>query len=66
MPKQKRWDLKRRCDLMEANLNRALHQCNQLYNVYYPDYPDYYPVIDVWCSAISTLTLSISSFKEEI
>ena len=66
MPKQKRWDLKRSCEFMETNLARALKQSNKLYNVYYPNYPDYYPIIECWCIAIHQLQLSVVKFKGEI
>jgi hypothetical protein len=66
MPKQKRWDLKRKCDIILKNLNHALYQAQNLYQVYYPDYPEYYPFPELWCQAIDSLIESVSKFREEI
>lgn len=66
MPKQIRQDLKRKCDILTNNLNHALYQAMALYNVYYPDYPDYYPYCELWCKALDSMIESVANFKEVI
>jgi len=66
VPKQKRWDLKRKCDYLNRDLERALYQCQKLWEVYHPNYPMYYPFISTWVEAIHTIQESVSQFKEMI
>ena len=66
MPKQFRQDLKRKCDILVNNLNHALYQAAALYQVYYPDYPDYYPYPELWYQTLESIIESVTNFKEEI
>jgi len=66
LPKQKRWDLKRKCDIILKNLRHALGEAQSLYEVYYPDYPTYYPFPDVWRMALVELIESVENFREGI
>jgi len=66
MPRSKRWDLKRKCDYIIADINNALELCEYLFNTYYPNYPDYYPFVQTWIEALLAIKESVQKFKEGI
>lgn len=66
MPKSKRWDLKRKCDYIIADIDNALELCGKLWDTYYPNYPDYYPFVNTWIEALLAIKESVSNFREMI
>jgi len=66
MPRSKRWELKRKCDYIIADVDRALKLCGDLMEVYYPNYPEYYPFVQTWIDAFRAIKESVQNFREGI
>jgi hypothetical protein len=66
MPRSHRWEIKRKCQYIIADIENALELCDKLMNIYYPNYPDYYIFPQLWIDALKAMRESVNLFIDKV